>query len=766
MGLIDRLKGKFEQNFDVQSDQTPQWNLHQNSNKPLPQQPLPPPPIPARDYRLNKPLTPSSSLFSPISISPPVSQIEKTDFHPVPLPSFYNQEGPIETNNFYGNLLVEKQDLPVWTHPYSVWKCDDDQFKGLAVSHISSKQKVFGDVPNSNPCKYFFSPVGICSLLLGAVEFQHGFDLKLGECKRFSCGTRFETRGASGSLIAKLVQGMGMVSGLYSGNITPRLASKVGFQSFDNKGRTVNGLSKHVIKLFDGTKWILYSSVNTWRQETPNSIVAATQVNDVSLVQIAKLPGNGNESTYDDSAGAFVTDMTLSGSADHGKATYKLNYTIGGNSGSGKVIQWFLPHHYDSADSSMDLQLLQGAELDSTCKGTMKAYLTDSFVMSEQLPPKELQFNPYKEGKGCKGCSSDSLWIIRKVATEEIDSFDVINASNTDSMYTAGKILDKGAFILYVAAFVLQDKNLVRTQLDKMKQAFERFISNNQQEPLVYNTSWKGVVSSAGLKDGNFYCDFGNCFYNDHHFHYGYHIHAAALVAQVDQKYGDGTFFNHCKDWIETLIRDVCNPSDQDRYFPVFRCFDFFNGHSFANGLFAHGDGKDEESSSEDYHCYYGIKLWGIVSGNEKLDQLGSLILAIERRAMNMYMLYSDDNRVIPVNFKANKVSGILFENKIDHATYFGMNKEYIHGIHMIPMTPVSNYIRTSQFVREEWDQQHLGELVNQIDSGWKGLLWLNKAIIDPQGAWNFFSDNGFQDRWLDNGMSRTWSLAYCSGMM
>lgn len=707
-------------------------------------------------------------LFSePISLDGPVSQIPSSNNHPVPLPEFYQQKGPIETNNFYGNMLVEKQNLPVWTHPYSLWKCDDDQFWGLAVSCTTASQRVFGDDPNSNPCKYFFSPVGICSISLGASEFQCGIRFRIGECKRFSCGVEFTAAsgGNSGKMTSKLVQGMGLITALYSGNIHPRITSKVGFQRLDPKGRTANGLYKFILTLFDSSKWVLFSNMDAFSLRNANCIESSSFQNS-AIIQVGRVPKNGDEGAYDLAAGAYVEDVTLSGNVgNQNNAQYSFNYRIGGRSSSGKVVQWALPHQYRSADKCMSSERISNAELDSTCKGAMWAYLTKRLVMNEQLPPQELQFDPYVEGKGCTGYSERAIRRIREVASREIDSFDVVNASNTDSMYTSGKILDKGAFMLYVVGFVLKDEQLARKQLLKMKQAFSRFIQNKQQAPLVYNSTWKGIVSSAGLKDGNFYCDFGNCFYNDHHFHYGYHIHAASLVALADRKYGDNTFLNECKDWVNTLVRDVCNPSEKDRYFPVFRSFDFFNGHSFANGLFAHGDGKDEESSSEDYHCYYGVKLWGRVIGNVQLEQLGSLILAIERRAMNLYMLYSSDNDVVPANFKANKVSGILFENKIDHATYFGMNKEFIHGIHMIPITPMSNYMRKTRFVREEWEQMRLEELVRGIDSGWKGLLYLNSAIIEPGEAWKFFNDENFQDAWLDNGMSRTWCLAYCAGM-
>ncbi|KAG7926121.1 hypothetical protein KL925_003883 [Ogataea polymorpha] len=714
---------------------------------------MPPPPIPPRDYQgqqtaVQKDQKVSNSLFVPVSCDPPA--VPCGSVHPVPLPKFYKQDKPVQTNNFYGNLLVGEQTLPVWTHPYSVWYSKDPDYVGLGISHTASSQKVFGDDPNANPVKYFFSPVGICSLLLTSQQLQHGHELLVGECERFSCGVRFDCSGKSMSV--KLVQGMGFVTAVYDG-LSPMIKSKVGLQNFQQKQGSE--LKKYVATLFDQTNWVIYSSGDLQLADA-YTVVGTTP----GLVQIAKLCGD--EQPYDAAAGAYVDDMTLSGSADS-VGRYCFDYKLNGRSASGKTIQWALPHQYAVFDQSTASEAVN-MTLDSTCKGPMKAYLTKQFVMNEELPPAEVQFEPWSQLHGFTGYSQDRLDCIRQIANEEVDSFDVVNASNTDSMYTAGKILDKGAFMLYVVAFVLKDAQLARKQLDKMKRAFHRFISNQQQAPLVYETNWKGVVSTGGLNDGNFYVDFGNCFYNDHHFHYGYHIHAAALVALADQSYGDGSFLKFSRAWVDTLIRDVANPSKEDSYFPVFRCFDFFNGHSFANGLFAHGDGKDEESSSEDYHCYYGIKLWGLITGNSQLEKLASLILGIEKRAINMYMLYRSDNTVVPPNFKANKVSGILFENKIDHATYFGLNKEYIHGIHMLPITPMSSYFRDPQFVEEEWNEQ-LSSVVGSLDDGWKGILMLNRALFDPKSSYEFFAAPNFQYKWLDNGMSRLWATAFSAGI-
>ncbi|CAG8639407.1 1821_t:CDS:2, partial [Acaulospora colombiana] len=129
--------------------------------------------------------------------------------------------------------------------------------------------------------------------------------------------------------------------------------------------------------------------------------------------------------------------------------------------------------------------------------------------------------------------------------------------------------------------------------------------------------------------------------------------------------------------WVNSLIRDVSNPSSNDPYFPTFRSFDWFAGHSWASGIFASQDGNNEESTSEDYNFYFAAKLWAQVSersGGTVMRNLGKLmdvILAVESRAMQSYFLLEDENTVQPKAFLKNKVSGILWEDKLDHTTFF-----------------------------------------------------------------------------------------------
>lgn len=99
--------------------------------------------------------------------------------------------------------------------------------------------------------------------------------------------------------------------------------------------------------------------------------------------------------------------------------------------------------------------------------------------------------------------------------------------------------------------------------------------------------AWGGIVSSASYVTGNSGADFGNTYYNDHHFHYGYHILAAAIIGHLDPDW-----LKQNRDYVNVLVRDVANPSAKDKLFPMWRNFDWYHGHSWAHGLYAAMDGK------------------------------------------------------------------------------------------------------------------------------------------------------------------------------
>ena len=83
----------------------------------------------------------------------------------------------------------------------------------------------------------------------------------------------------------------------------------------------------------------------------------------------------------------------------------------------------------------------------------------------------------------------------------------------------------------------------------------------------------------------------------------------------------------------------------------------------------------------------------------------------------------------------------------------------------MLPITPVSPYIRQPAFCRQEWARKFHNK-TGSINSGWKGVLYANAALFEPKESWKFFAHSGFQDMWLDDGATRTWYLVMAAGRL
>lgn len=157
--------------------------------------------------------------------------------------------------------------------------------------------------------------------------------------------------------------------------------------------------------------------------------------------------------------------------------------------------------------------------------------------------------------------------------------------------------------------------------------------------------------------------------------------------------------------------------------------------------------------------------MWGRTIHDANMVARGSLMLAVQARSLNDYYLMQTTNTIQPSTYLPNKAGGILFENKMDHTTYFGSNIEYIEGIHMIPLNPSSTLTRNSTFVKQEWDTYFSQGRVDTIAGGWRGILYANLALIDPTASYNWFAQSNFNNSYLDGGASRTWYLALAAGL-
>ncbi|KXZ44666.1 hypothetical protein GPECTOR_64g85 [Gonium pectorale] len=250
---------------------------------------------------------------------------------------------------------------------------------------------------------------------------------------------------------------------------------------------------------------------------------------------------------------------------------------------------------------------------------------------------------------------------------------------------------------------------------------------------LVYDRTWGGIVTykDASTRTNNY---FGNLVYNDHHFHYGYLLHAAAALAK-----GNATWLAEKKDALLAVLRDFANPRKDDPWFPFARVMDWWGGHSWALGIEALGDAKNQESTSEAVNGYYAVTLLGTVLGDPALTRWGQLLTAIEASGAQHYWQITSDRDIYPAPFNANKAVGIVWNGKVDYATWFGNNPALIHGIQYMPFTPISELL-----LRKEWIAESHPVAISQPDAGvplcWKQITTMAQAIIDADAAWSYLT--------------------------
>lgn len=605
-----------------------------------------------------------TDIFVPIETDAPPAQVTQRSDHPVARLNIAGQTKKLETNKFYANLFLGTQADTVWTHPFSVaWAKGSGAAGswGLAISHIERSQLAWAtDVPP----EYFINPIGIQSMILSAAELGDNTTLTTDSLDAFSVNANLLASADTKPLITyPLVQGMGFVTAVYS-SATPLMQSSVSFISLTYAGEVVaNTTYLYRAGLNDGTTWLIYVSttqagypVNAFTLASAYNVAGAAGF--TGYIQVTKVPLSGTtdaEKVYNASAGAYPVSLNISGSVDGTTGTYTLAWTKQGVS-TQSLLMFALPHHQaslsdDTAAYMTDITLV------TTTKGYAKAIQADSWTLTESDLPVDMGFSPWSPTlRSVDTVSSDAVALINAAGESEL-SQDINAQTNLNSMYYSGKALAKFAAIVYTLHDIADNTTLAATGLVKLQSAFSLFVNNTQIYPLYYESAWGGAVSSGTYQTGDSGLDFGNTYYNDHHFHYGYFVYAAAVIGYLDPSWLDqGTN----KQWVNMLVRDYANSITDDGYFPFSRSFDWYHGHSWAKGLFESGDGKDEESSSEDTMASYAVKMWGRTVNDTAMEARGNLMLAIQARSLPSYFLYADDNSVEPSQIIPNRVSGIV----------------------------------------------------------------------------------------------------------
>ena len=179
-------------------------------------------------------------------------------------------------------------------------------------------------------------------------------------------------------------------------------------------------------------------------------------------------------------------------------ASMKFNWIV---SGTGDLLMMALPHHLDTivnpTITSHSYKILKGLMIGVT-----------GDVWEFQEPLTTISWN------SPRGVSDDKVQDIKEALAE-----DVIKAHNPgDDPYFGGKKMAVLARLSLIAD-ELDEADIAVQARDRFKPYLEGWLSGTNNNKLLYDSTWGGVISTNGYNDPS--ADFGNGMYNDHHFHYG-----------------------------------------------------------------------------------------------------------------------------------------------------------------------------------------------------------------------------------------------------
>jgi endoglucanase Acf2 len=222
---------------------------------------------------------------------------------------------------------------------------------------------------------------------------------------------------------------------------------------------------------------------------------------------------------------------------------------------------------------------------------------------------------------------------------------------------------------------------------------------------------------------------------NDHHFHYGYFIRAAAEIARRDRDWASESRWGGM---VKLLIRDIANPERGHPLFPFMRNFDVYAGHSWAAGHGKFPDGNNQESSSEAMNAWTGMILWGEATGDRPLRDLGIYLYTTEMNAIHQY--WFDSRRQNHPSGYTPTVATLIWGGKGVYATWWSSNPEEKHGINWLPFHGGSLYLgRYPEYVARDY-QALLKEKAGTHRDQWEDLIWMWLALSDPSEALRRFN--------------------------
>ncbi len=440
---------------------------------------------------------------------------------------------------------------------------------------------------------------------------------------------------------------------------------------------------------------------------------------------LAILPSQAALNTYAGYAFSFPTNTQATYSYNQSTSQVSTTFTVttqameGTNTG---FLMALYPHQYSFLSGSS----INTSYTYASPRGTMDVLSGTSFTTAMEYPG----VLPFLPPTGNYNASS-MQGFINTVAGEG-------NHFTDNETYGLGKQLNRMAQLLPITKTIgdTTDYNNFLSGLEGEYQTWFNAGGGKTSDLFYYDSNWGtliGYPASYGTDTS----------LNDHHFHYGYWIHAAALADMFDPNFLTSSNYGGM---IDLLRRDIAEDQRGDSMFPYLRYFDVYGGHSWAAGQAPFGDGGNEESSSEAVNAWVGLILYGAATGNSAVENEGIYLYTTEINSVYDYWFNDGSVKTFPSGFNRVEVANV-FDAKSDTGTWFSAVPDLEHDIEFLPFTGGSLYLGRDP----AYNQTNFNEIVS-LDGGsfstsssnWPDLTEEYQAFYDPSTALNEFNSTSY----------------------
>lgn len=495
----------------------------------------------------------------------------------------------------------------------------------------------------------------------------------------------------------------------------------------------------------DGKTYAAFAPAGSvWHQIAPNDLALHLPA-QAKYFSVAGLPDAKAQTLADFTsvAYAFPVSTRVQWQFDASKSVLRATYQVSTEARNGGAHETFLglyPHHWDARVENDASQYSY-----DSIRGPIRLVRGNSFTLVRPFHG----MVPYWGGLQNAEHDAELRSILRGDAVKARQIFTRPDMGR--GTYWTGKGLGALAQLLSVAE---AEGNLdVRdTILHQLEERMESWFSGERSTYFAQDARTGTFIGYP--QEYNSISDM-----NDHHFHYGYWVMAAAHVALRDPAW---ISTNHWGAMVDKLVADIATAEHGRADYPFIRNFDVYEGHSWASGNADFVDGNNQESSSEAVNAWAGLVLLGEATHRPELRDLGIFLYTSEVASVQHYWSDLKHNVLAP---EFNKpFASMVFGGKYSYNTWWTQEPHQILGINVLPLTAASTYLgQDPDYVShcvaalgpEVAAYQARGMSDGTPADIWQDVIASYLALADPEAGYAAWAPKGSVER----GETRTHTL-------